>query len=628
MNPFLKEKISPLIRFQFPEFIQTDYPVFIEFVRAYYEWMEQSGHAQEAIQNTLLYGDIDSTLDEFIEYFIREFYDTIPRTVLFDKKVLLKYINSLYSTKGSPRSYDLLFRILYDTDVETWYPKEKVFRASNGKWIRNVSIFLKISKGIPEDIEFKTVFIHAPDYSYQYKLEIERHRVAENTYGSDDVSEFFINDSTNIPINPGDVIEFDGFYAEVAPTPAAYKIIAPGTGFRVGDILSIQIDEGRRSRAKVIKVDERGGIRAIQFISFGVNYTDLEFYNYFSAKKSIPEKALYNMTDDAFVIEDVISRIYEDGIFFRSNYVRSAFRYDYVGEIVRQFKTEMGVEAFGDDSDAIIMIIPSGKAKYPGYYKSNDSFPSDDIYIQDYHFYQPFSYVLRVDEQLQNYKRAVLENIHPAGTKLFAEYLLQTDIVTGSEVEVTKEDIEKIMDLDLFFAYDEIVWDYHLISLDEIESIDKIVKHVEKIYFSSFDVEDDQRKYYIKRLYDEGDIYLDDWVFKQVGKYLDSDFYAFDDGLEYDGDVNLLLIDDFEIDDEQEVWNGKIIIPPFEYIVDDSVDVLEIMKGIYLEANRVDIEIEMVSEPVDTPFKTITTNDNVITLEVADTPLDFIDDFS
>ena len=41
-NTFLDTKISSFIEDKFPEFVRTDHPVFVEFLRLYYEFMESA----------------------------------------------------------------------------------------------------------------------------------------------------------------------------------------------------------------------------------------------------------------------------------------------------------------------------------------------------------------------------------------------------------------------------------------------------------------------------------------------------------------------------------------------------------------------------------------------------------
>ena len=106
----IKEKLSLLINSQLPEFIRSDYDTFVAFIEAYYEFLEQDQGAQELLQNAIAYSDIDRTTNDFIEYFIQQYCDNIPRNALADKKVLVKYIKDLYSFKGIEKTFLLLFR--------------------------------------------------------------------------------------------------------------------------------------------------------------------------------------------------------------------------------------------------------------------------------------------------------------------------------------------------------------------------------------------------------------------------------------------------------------------------------------------------------------------------------------
>ena len=62
---------------------------------------------------------------------------------MVDKTEVVKLAKELYKSKGTPASYQLLFRILYNMDVDFFYTKDAVLKASNGKWY--VSKSLKLS---------------------------------------------------------------------------------------------------------------------------------------------------------------------------------------------------------------------------------------------------------------------------------------------------------------------------------------------------------------------------------------------------------------------------------------------------------------------------------------------------
>lgn len=141
------QKTSLLIPSQLPSFVREnpDYDKFVTFLQAYYEWMEENGNVTERSKNILNYKDIDKTTEEFIKYFTDEFLQYFPQEVLIDKRTAVKYARQLYYTKGTPASYQFLFRILYDSDFDIFYTKDAVLKASDGSWY--VARSLKLATG-------------------------------------------------------------------------------------------------------------------------------------------------------------------------------------------------------------------------------------------------------------------------------------------------------------------------------------------------------------------------------------------------------------------------------------------------------------------------------------------------
>ena len=129
------QKTSLLIPSQLPGFIREnpDYNNFVSFVQAYYEWMETNGQVLDRAQNLLNYKDIDSTTNDFIDYFINDFLQYFPQDALISKSSAVKVARQLYQSKGTPASYQFLFRILYNSDFDLFYTKDAVLRASDGK---------------------------------------------------------------------------------------------------------------------------------------------------------------------------------------------------------------------------------------------------------------------------------------------------------------------------------------------------------------------------------------------------------------------------------------------------------------------------------------------------------------
>ena len=132
-------KTSLLVEGQVPEFVREQHPAFISFLEAYYEFLEQ----EQGVQNNDLtskgkllrnVSDVDVSIDEFEESFINNFASLIPQEAISDKAFLIKNVLPLYLSRGNIKSYEFLFRLLYNEEVQLTFPRNNILRASAGDW--------------------------------------------------------------------------------------------------------------------------------------------------------------------------------------------------------------------------------------------------------------------------------------------------------------------------------------------------------------------------------------------------------------------------------------------------------------------------------------------------------------
>ena len=290
----ITEKLSTLVASQLPEFIQSDFTTFKTFLEAYYEFLEQDQNAQELLQNSRSYSDIDRTIDSFIEYFLKQYSNDIPRDVLYNKKALVKNIQDLYVNRGNEKSYKLLFRILFNKDVEVFYPFTQVLKTSDGKWIQRSSFFMRTLVGSGTTVVNNNVIVESS--TSKYPVLIKSRKLAFSVAGASSIiHEYFFDNSKNIPIEVGNIIEYEGFKGEVVGAPVSATVTSPGTGFKVGDILPLTSGQGSSAKLKVTKVNSTGGILNVQFINFGIGYTG-DFYNFFSASLGTVSPTAFSFT--------------------------------------------------------------------------------------------------------------------------------------------------------------------------------------------------------------------------------------------------------------------------------------------------------------------------------------------
>ncbi len=132
-------KTSLLINRQVPEFIREDHPLFISFLEAYYEFLETEQGTQNndltKISKDLRYlSDIDTSLDAFESNFLNNYANLIPKDITVDKAFLIKNVLPLYLAKGSPRSFQFLFRMFFNKEVELKFGKDQILKASDSDY--------------------------------------------------------------------------------------------------------------------------------------------------------------------------------------------------------------------------------------------------------------------------------------------------------------------------------------------------------------------------------------------------------------------------------------------------------------------------------------------------------------
>ena len=270
-----RPKVSSIVASQLPEFVRDEYQTFVDFLKAYYEFLETTQKDPVTLR------DIDTTLDAFITYFKSELSQKLPYSTV-DERFLITRIKDLYLAKGSEASFKLLFRILFNKDITVQYPSSQMLRASDGKWNQDVSVFVKILVGNPQSIVGKMVDVVTTtkivrvlvDRRQYVEVEVDRAiRI------SDDVYEFILDRRFFGTISVGDTLRYlDSnnnilFNGVILPTTSTLIVEQAGTGFKVGDLYDIKNFQGYGSIMKVSAVDSAGGISQAQFIKFGTGYS-------------------------------------------------------------------------------------------------------------------------------------------------------------------------------------------------------------------------------------------------------------------------------------------------------------------------------------------------------------------
>ena len=367
----LERLLSPFIEEQFPSFMRRDYRKLVLFIKAYYEWTEQRGNPGFVLSRLDTIYDIDRSLDEFYSHFKATYLDGFPESFATNtsgnrpnKNTLLKHIRDFYGNKGTENAYKFLFRVLYDSDIEFYYPKEDILKTSDGRWVENISIKTTSTSG-------SVLFSAKGTTVYQYigtalVASADVDNVVQYNQNGYEITEFFLKNLVGTFTNSNPVtfvINSQSYIENLYSVLSEFFIQTPGKNFRVGDEVLITDTKGTGFSAFIEQTGLGGTIKKIGVKNSGINY--------------------FNTVTVSFISET------------------------------------------GDLSSAVVLASPTAVTRYPGFYINNSGKLSSTKRIQDGNYYQDFSYVLKTAVSLDTYFGVLKELVHPAGTRMFGSILVK-----------------------------------------------------------------------------------------------------------------------------------------------------------------------------------------------------------
>jgi hypothetical protein len=436
----IKEKISTIVESQLPEFIRSDYPTFVAFLQAYYRYIEQDQEAYELIKNALSYRDIDSTAASFVQYFLQNYATDLPLTALANRKLLVKRIKDLYEAKGSELSFQLLFRLFYDVDVEVKYPYEYVLRPSDGRWEQLLSIRAETESGSISDIANRILIYEKNGFTYE--VPIVRVRILSGS-----IVELFFQTNTPAPYEVGDYVYVKNnsqttiYVGRIKGSPNGYRVSNFGQGFKVGSMYTIDFEGGVNMVIQITKITESGGIAALRFISFGYNYPTT-----FEIELFTVELFSYGVSRNIVRSFESILGVTDTITVSKSDYFAETYTVSNPDYVVQLYQTvtydpnfvSSTVRGRGDSSS--IEFTTGALCRYPGQFLNNKGFLSEpDVRLQDDKLFQPFAYQLESELDIETFYDITKKIVHPAGTNLFNNVKIDTEANLISSVSLVSD---------------------------------------------------------------------------------------------------------------------------------------------------------------------------------------------
>lgn len=141
-NTVEDHSMSFLIDQQVPDYIRNTHPNFLTFIKKYYEYMDQSGKQQDVITNFRSI-DVDQATEAFLDKWRHVLANDFPKSVKTSKEFFFKHSKDFYEAKGTKRSIEVFFRVLYGEDAEVYFPGKYVLKASDGEWVEEQAVILE-----------------------------------------------------------------------------------------------------------------------------------------------------------------------------------------------------------------------------------------------------------------------------------------------------------------------------------------------------------------------------------------------------------------------------------------------------------------------------------------------------
>jgi hypothetical protein len=126
--------ISSFVDDLIPEHIVSDNPELVEFIKVYALYLEKENLSAYYLNQLDLQRDIDLIETSLLTELQNEIGTPIPRSFAADPRLFYKHLVDFYKSRGTPESIKAFFRLIYEDDVEIYFPKDDMLIPSDGKW--------------------------------------------------------------------------------------------------------------------------------------------------------------------------------------------------------------------------------------------------------------------------------------------------------------------------------------------------------------------------------------------------------------------------------------------------------------------------------------------------------------
>ena len=202
------------------------------------------------------------------------------------------------------------------------------------------------------------------------------------------------------------------------------EVTSRGLGYNVGDRIEFWSSTGAGANGIVSSVLGNGAINTVSFTANVGWITGGQGYS----QSALPTANIRTNTGSGGIV--TVKAILGDGESF--NMATST-----IGAVEEITVTARGdgytsastinLTQSGDGTAQAVATFISGVYAYPGRYLNDDGHLSSYNFLQNRDYYQNYSYVVKIQKALSEYKSYLEKITHPTGLKIFGEYLLENN---------------------------------------------------------------------------------------------------------------------------------------------------------------------------------------------------------
>ena len=264
----IEDDISLLVKNHFPKFYEEQGNTFIEFVKEYYNWAQQTNNNIYFTRNLLENRDIDTTIDDFLYHYKQKYLAGAP--VSFDRsRFNIKHVKDFYNSKGTERGTKLFLNRVYGvSEADVYFPGVDVLKPSDGEW--TVPVYLEVSLSEKTKLFVGKTVVGSTSGATAFVEGLGR-KVINGQY-----LDILYLSNVNGSFTFDEILTVDGNLVDCPRVVGSLTIITindAGREFVVGDVVDVvSSSRGKQGKARIDSVQQSTGKVTFTLLDGGTGY--------------------------------------------------------------------------------------------------------------------------------------------------------------------------------------------------------------------------------------------------------------------------------------------------------------------------------------------------------------------